>query len=200
MLQEDASAAVSAAAPNSSRSTPALALAAPPSLAEKTALVVRRTDVIDLTSSETGEESGQVAAEQAAVPAGVPPSDGGLTASQRGYLRCLLEMGHLQNMLTLVAGWSIMAPGVATLQLQFVSLSVCLPCQSASSSFESYSLMTLAVSGSHVPYCFCPTVCLSVFRKNKVPGRIYQAAAVATFTSVTLSAWQSVHLLSPPPL
>ena len=41
--------------------------------------------------------------------------DGGsrLSTGQRGYLRCLLHMGHLHSQLAHVNGWAAQAPGVA---------------------------------------------------------------------------------------
>lgn len=36
---------------------------------------------------------------------------GGLTGGQRGYLRCLLHMGHLQGMMTQVDGWASRSSG-----------------------------------------------------------------------------------------
>lgn len=38
-------------------------------------------------------------------------SGGGLTAAQQGYLRCQLQMGHLQGMLTQIDGWAEKASG-----------------------------------------------------------------------------------------
>ena len=35
----------------------------------------------------------------------------GLTGGQRGYLRCLLHMGHLQGMMTQVDGWASHSSG-----------------------------------------------------------------------------------------
>ena len=35
----------------------------------------------------------------------------GLTGAQRGYLRCLLHMGHLQGMMTQVDGWASRSSG-----------------------------------------------------------------------------------------
>lgn len=35
----------------------------------------------------------------------------GLTASQRGHLQCLLQMGHLQGMLAQIDGWSLTSDG-----------------------------------------------------------------------------------------
>ena len=44
--------------------------------------------------------------------AAVPLMQGqGLTGGQRGYLRCLLHMGHLQGMMTQVDGWSCRSSG-----------------------------------------------------------------------------------------
>jgi len=37
--------------------------------------------------------------------------DQGLTGGQRGYLRCLLHMGHLQGMMTQVDGWASHSSG-----------------------------------------------------------------------------------------
>ncbi|KAL3137629.1 hypothetical protein ABBQ38_004906 [Trebouxia sp. C0009 RCD-2024] len=47
----------------------------------------------------------------------VGPPTGGLTGAQRGYLRCLLHMGHLQGMMTQVDGWACNSSEIAKDQL-----------------------------------------------------------------------------------
>ena len=46
-----------------------------------------------------------------AAPGGGTIPTGGLTGGQRGYLRCLLHMGHLQGMMTQVDGWACSSSG-----------------------------------------------------------------------------------------
>ena len=41
----------------------------------------------------------------------MPSKHDGLTGSQRGYLRCLLHMGHVQGMMTQVDGWASHSQG-----------------------------------------------------------------------------------------
>ena len=41
----------------------------------------------------------------------MPSKGDGLSGSQRGYLRCLLHMGHVQAMMTQVDGWASHSQG-----------------------------------------------------------------------------------------
>ncbi len=50
---------------------------------------------------------------ETAAAAGAPGGDQGLSAGQRGYLRCLQHMGHLHSQLTHVNGWAHDATGAA---------------------------------------------------------------------------------------
>jgi hypothetical protein len=64
--------------------------------------------------------------------------DGGgrLSTGQRGYLRCLLHMGHLHSQLAHVNGWAAQAPGIA------FSTSVCTSRQIVCCSLYSAALDT----------------------------------------------------------
>jgi hypothetical protein len=102
VLQEEDTAGLNATPAGSGSITPPVGVPKMP---------VQHSDVIDLTGGDFGRANAHVAAVTVAAPTGAELSDGGLSVSQRGCLRCLLELGHLQNLLTLVAGWSIQAPG-----------------------------------------------------------------------------------------
>lgn len=50
----------------------------------------------------------------------------GLTSSQRGYLRCLLHMGHVQGMMTQVDGWASHSQGKNFSDLWMSTMLLCM--------------------------------------------------------------------------
>jgi hypothetical protein len=57
------------------------------------------------------QRSAPLLARQQGNDTGPVKGDQGLIGGQRGYLRCLLHMGHLQGMMTQVDGWASHSSG-----------------------------------------------------------------------------------------